>query len=30
MKRYVPDFPKMMRVCGTDFAQLRRLLPKED
>jgi len=30
MKRYVPDFPEMMRVCETNFAQLRRLLPKED
>lgn len=30
IKRYVPDFPEMMRVCETNFAQLRRLLPKED
>lgn len=30
MKRYVPDFPEMMRVCETNFAQLSRLLPKED
>ncbi|RRZ96904.1 DUF1249 family protein [Erwinia sp. 198] len=30
IKRYVPDFPEMMRLCETNFAQLRRLLPKED
>lgn len=30
MKRYVPDFPEMMRVCETNFAQLRRLLPRDD
>ncbi|MGE9550314.1 DUF1249 family protein [Erwinia amylovora] len=30
IKRYVPDFPEMMRICETNFAQLRRLLPKED
>lgn len=28
IKRYVPDFPEMMRLCETNFAQLRRLLPK--
>ncbi len=27
MKRYTPDFPEMMRLCETNFAQLRRLLP---
>ncbi|MEW5288816.1 MULTISPECIES: DUF1249 family protein [Erwinia] len=27
IKRYVPDFPEMMRICETNFAQLRRLLP---
>ncbi len=26
MKRYTPDFPEMMRLCETNFAQLRRLL----
>lgn len=30
MKRYTPDFPEMMRLCETNFAQLRRLLPKEE
>lgn len=30
MKRYTPDFPEMMRLCETNFAQLRRLLPKND
>lgn len=30
MKRYVPDFPEMMRVCETNFAQMRRLLPRDD
>ncbi|WP_086013240.1 DUF1249 family protein [Serratia sp. M24T3] len=30
MKRYVPDFPEMMRLCETNFAQLRRLLPRND
>ncbi|MFZ4833586.1 DUF1249 family protein [Rouxiella sp. Mn2063] len=30
IKRYVPDFPEMMRVCETNFAQLRRLLPRND
>lgn len=30
MKRYVPDFPEMMRLCETNFAQLRRLLPGDD
>lgn len=30
MKRYTPDFPEMMRLCETNFAQLRRLLPRED
>ncbi|VTP67327.1 putative dehydrogenase [Serratia rubidaea] len=29
-KRYTPDFPEMMRVCETNFAQLRRLLPRDD
>lgn len=28
MKRYTPDFPAMMRLCETNFAQLRRLLPR--
>ena len=30
MKRYTPDFPEMMRLCETNFAQLRRLLPHTD
>lgn len=30
MKRYTPDFPEMMRLCETNFVQLRRLLPKQD
>ncbi|QKJ88707.1 DUF1249 family protein [Paramixta manurensis] len=30
IKRYVPDFPEMMRLCETNFAQLRRLLPRDD
>jgi len=30
MKRYTPDFPEMMRLCETNFAQLRRLLPGDD
>jgi len=30
IKRYVPDFPEMMRLSETNFAQLRRLLPKDD
>ncbi|MBQ4772033.1 DUF1249 family protein [Pectobacterium versatile] len=30
MKRYTPDFPAMMRLCETNFMQLRRLLPKND
>ena len=30
MKRYIPDFPEMMRLCETNFAQLRRLLPRKD
>ena len=30
MKRYTPDFPEMMRLCETNFAQLRRLLPRND
>ena len=30
MKRYTPDFPEMMRLCETNFAQLRRLLPRTD
>ena len=30
MKRYTPDFPEMMRLCETNFAQLRRLLPPND
>ncbi|AHG19595.1 dehydrogenase [Chania multitudinisentens RB-25] len=29
-KRYTPDFPEMMRLCETNFAQLRRLLPRSD
>lgn len=29
-KRYTPDFPEMMRVCETNFAQLRRLIPRVD
>ncbi|PIJ49478.1 hypothetical protein BL250_12940 [Erwinia sp. OLTSP20] len=29
-KRYIPDFPEMMRLCETNFAQLRRLLPREE
>ncbi|AKA38280.1 DUF1249 family protein [Yersinia ruckeri] len=29
-KRYVPDFPEMMRICETNFAQLRRLMPRVD
>lgn len=29
-RRYVPDFPEMMRLCETNFAQLRRLLPRND
>ncbi|MDI8751967.1 hypothetical protein MJH54_29980, partial [Salmonella enterica subsp. enterica serovar Montevideo] len=28
MKRYTPDFPEMMRLCETNFSQLRRLLPR--
>ncbi|WP_131864667.1 DUF1249 family protein [Biostraticola tofi] len=30
MKRYTPDFPEMMRLCETNFAQLRRLLPRSN
>ncbi|CAK9883910.1 MAG: hypothetical protein XXXJIFNMEKO3_00284 [Candidatus Erwinia impunctatus] len=30
IKRYVPDFPEMMRVCETNFARLRHLLPQEE
>ncbi|AIX72532.1 hypothetical protein C3374_04680 [Pantoea sp. PSNIH4] len=30
IKRYVPDFPEMMRLSETNFAQLRRLLPRDD
>lgn len=30
MKRYSPDFPLMMRLCETNYAQLRRLLPRRD
>ncbi|KDF27961.1 hypothetical protein AE03_03348 [Klebsiella aerogenes MGH 77] len=30
MKRYTPDFPEMMRLCETNFAQLRRLLPRTE
>ena len=26
MKRYTPDFPEMMRLCETNYSQLRRLL----
>ncbi len=29
-KRYTPDFPEMMRLCETNFAQLRRLMPRND
>lgn len=29
-KRYTPDFPAMMRLCETNFAQLRRLLPRNE
>jgi len=29
-KRYTVDFNKMMRLCETNFAQLRRLLPHKD
>ncbi|CFR21853.1 DUF1249 family protein [Yersinia kristensenii] len=29
-KRYTPDFPEMMRICETNFAQLRRLIPRVD
>ncbi len=29
-ERYTPDFPEMMRLCETNFAQLRRLLPRTD
>lgn len=29
-QRYTPDFPEMMRLCETNFAQLRRLLPRND
>ncbi|WP_372338176.1 hypothetical protein [Hafnia alvei] len=25
-----PDFPLMMRLCETNYAQLRRLLPRKD
>ncbi len=30
MKHYVPDFPEMMRISETNYAQLRRLLPREE
>lgn len=30
MKRYTPDFPEMMRLCETNFARLRRMLPREE
>ncbi|EFL4478513.1 DUF1249 family protein [Escherichia fergusonii] len=30
MKRYTPDFPEMMRLCETNFSQLRRLLPRNN
>ncbi|CNE65326.1 DUF1249 family protein [Yersinia mollaretii] len=30
IKRYTPDFPEMMRLCETNFAQLRRLIPRVD
>lgn len=30
MKRYTPDFPAMMRLCEVNFAQLRRLLPRNE
>lgn len=28
MKRYHPDFPALMQLCESNFAQLSRLLPK--
>ncbi|ACS87375.1 protein of unknown function DUF1249 [Musicola paradisiaca Ech703] len=30
MKRYTPDFPAMMRLNEVNFAQLRRLLPRNE
>lgn len=30
MRRYTPEFPAMMRLCEMNFAQLRRLLPRQD
>ncbi|GAA0493176.1 MULTISPECIES: DUF1249 family protein [Tatumella] len=29
-QRYTPDFPQMMRLNETNYAQLRRLLPRND
>lgn len=29
-QRYTPDFPEMMRLNETNYAQLRRLLPREE
>ncbi|AKJ43154.1 DUF1249 family protein [Pragia fontium] len=29
-KRYVPDFPAMMRLTEVNYAQLRRLIPRSD
>lgn len=29
-KRYTPDFPEMMRLNETNFAHLRRLLPRDE
>lgn len=30
VKRYIVNFPEMMRLCEMNFAQLRRLLPDKD
>jgi uncharacterized protein YqiB (DUF1249 family) len=30
VKRYKPDFPAMMRVYETNYAQLRRLIPRSN
>ncbi|MBK5071667.1 DUF1249 family protein [Budviciaceae bacterium CWB-B4] len=29
-KKYVPDFPAMMRLTEVNYAQLRRLIPRDD
>ncbi|WP_029684266.1 DUF1249 family protein [Tatumella saanichensis] len=29
-QRYTPDFPEMMRLNETNYAQLRRLLPRDE